>query len=329
MNVGLFTWQRGPRSTLPVATLLIALAGCATPRLHGLAPAGSAALPPRAELESVPFHPQEEYQCGPAALATALGAAGFDADPDALRPQVYVPGRMGSFQVEMLAAARRNGAVAVELKPDLASVFAEVAAGSPVVVLQNLGLGFSPVWHYAVVAGYDLDSGKVTLRSGTTRRLEMPLAAFERTWERAGRWAMLALPPQRLPASLDIEQYLAFVIKLERSGPPQAARAAYESILGRAPGNVVALLGLGNTAYVQGDFASAERAFREAVRVQPDSAAARNNLAEALAALGRYPEALSEAKTAVSLGGPLGEVAARTLQAVAARAGQQGQASAH
>jgi hypothetical protein len=68
-------------------------------------------LPERVELTEVPFFPQTEYQCGPAALATVLAASGAKVTPDELVPQVYLPERKGSLQVEMLAAARRHGLV--------------------------------------------------------------------------------------------------------------------------------------------------------------------------------------------------------------------------
>jgi hypothetical protein len=98
---------------------LLGLAGCATPQLQGLLERGSTGLPQRAELTTVPFYAQEDFQCGPAALAMAFGAAGKPIEPEALAPQVYLPGRQGSLQVEMLAATRRNGLIAVELKPAL------------------------------------------------------------------------------------------------------------------------------------------------------------------------------------------------------------------
>ena len=60
-------------------------------------------------------------------------------NPDSLTDEVDIPGRKGSLQVEMLAGARRNGLLAYVLAPELKDVLAEVAAGNPVVVLQNLG----------------------------------------------------------------------------------------------------------------------------------------------------------------------------------------------
>ncbi len=314
--------RRSARRFLALGFLLISLAGCAAPRLQAVAQDGFEQVPQRVELDGVPFYAQDEYQCGPAALAMVLGAGGNPVEPETLRPQVYVPGRHGSLQVEMLAAARRNGFVAVELKPNLPDLLAEIAAGTPVVVLQNLAFDWKPAWHYAVAVGYDLDAGRIVLRSGSKRRVEMTFDSFERTWKGGGRWAMLALPPQRLPASLAVPDYLGVVMKLEKGGQPEPARTAYDSVLRRAPENLVALLGLGNTAYVQGDFETAERAFRRATLTHPRSAAAHNNLAQTLADLDRYEEALAEAQIAVSLGGPLEDTATRTLHAVAARAGR-------
>jgi hypothetical protein len=54
------------------------------------------------------------------------------------------------------------------LEPEVTALAAELAAGRPVLVLQNLGLERAPVWHYAVVDG--IDQGDVILRSGTQQR---------------------------------------------------------------------------------------------------------------------------------------------------------------
>lgn len=304
---------------------LLGLGGCATPQLQGLIERGSPGLPQRAELGAVPFHAQEDFQCGPAALAMVFGAAGKPIEPDALSSQVYLPSRKGSLQVEMLAATRRNGLVAIELKPSLSGVLSEIAAGNPVIVLQNLAFDWYPVWHYAVAIGYDLSEGSVTLRSGQERRSEIPMGTFERTWARGGSWAMLALPPGRMPASLSDTDYLGAVARLERAGSVDAAQAAYKHALQRWPGNLVALVGLGNTAYRLGDLEGAEQAFRRATLDHPFSAAAHNNLAQTLMEFGRDDEALAEARIAVGLGGPLEEVSVRTLDSIARHAGRGAQ----
>jgi tetratricopeptide (TPR) repeat protein len=286
-----------------ICAAALLLAGCAATRGTAL-PAGAAAgLPAAAEIAAAPFFPQEDYQCGPAALAAALTHAGRESTPEALVPQVYLPVRKGSLQAEMLATARRHGQVAYPLAPQVENLLREIAAGNPAVVLQNLALDWAPQWHYALAIGYDLDGRNIVLRSGTTRRLETALDTFDRTWARSGRWAMLVLPPERLPATADQSTYLAAVAALERVAPA-AARRAYETALARWPDSVAARIGQGNASYALRDLGAAKEAFRLATIDHPDSADAWNNYAQTLHELGDRQEALAAARRAVALGGP-------------------------
>jgi len=273
-------------------------------------------MPARVELTGVPFHPQEEYQCGPAALATVLVHAGVATTPEALVPQVYLPARGGALQAEMLAAARRHGLVSYRLAPALGDLLQEVAGGTPAIVLQNLAVGFAPLWHYAVVIGYDLPREEIILRSGTTSRAVMKLGTFERTWARGEHWAMLALAPERLPATADEDRYVAAIAALERVAPG-AARRAYSAASERWPGNLAARIGLGNAAYAMRALPGAEAAYREAIRRHPGAADAWNNLAQALLDLQRRHEALAAAQRAVDIGGPRLAQYRATLRAIA------------
>jgi tetratricopeptide (TPR) repeat protein len=291
------------------------LDGCAAPQVAELVARPPAGLPPRAELAAIPFFPQEDYQCGPAALATALQQAGREATPESLVPQVYVPGRKGSLQAEMLAATRRHGLVAYELAPRLDALFAEIAAGTPVIVLQNLALAWAPQWHYAVAIGYDLEAREIVLRSGVTRRLVMSLDTFERTWARSAHWAMLALPPERLPASAEELRVVQALAALERAAPA-AARAGYQAALARWPESYAAELGLGNASYALHDLAGAADAYRRAAARRPESGDAWNNLAQALIELGSRDAALAAAHRAVTLGGPRLGVYRETLEEI-------------
>lgn len=285
--------------------LVSLLAGCATPLQSDRLREHAGALAPIAELVDVPFFPQEAYQCGPAALATVLNWAEVTVTPEALAPQIYLPGRRGSLQLELLGGARRHGSVPYVLAPDLAVVLTEVAAGHPVVVLQNLAFRWYPKWHYAVVVGFDIPRGEIVLRSGREQRHVLPLHTFERTWLRAGQWAMVAMPPARLPATADELSYLGAVVALERLGRTRDADVAYRAALARWPTSLGALLGIGNVQHAHGDIAGAEDAFRRATLAHPDAGAAFNNLAQTLADQGRWIEAKQAALRAVELGGPL------------------------
>lgn len=276
--------------------------GCSTlippPQTAALRQAPPDGLPVRVERTEVPFFPQTPYHCGPAALATVLNHAGIDVTPELLGQAVFLPAREGSLQTEMLAGARRSGAVAVRLPKELSAVLREVAAGHPVVVLQNLGLAVMTRWHYAVVVGYDLERGEIILRSGTLQREVMSLGTFEHTWKRGDYWAFAALPPGQLPVTAEEREAVQATIAFERVATPVLAARGYEAAAARWPQSLVAGIGLGNARFNAGDTAGAATAFEAAAR-RHDSAAAWNNLAQARLKLGQRAAALEAAQRAV------------------------------
>lgn len=290
------------------------LSGCAvqTRQLRATPPAD---LPAQVELRDTPFFPDETYYCGPAALATVLETAGFPAQPEALARQVFLPDRKGSLQLEMLVGTRRNGAIATVIPEQLDAVMGEVAAGNPVVVLQNLGLSWAPSWHYAVVVGYDFNAAEFILRSGTIKRHRLAFRTFEHTWKRGGHWAFVALPPGRLAATAGEAATSRALVAFERSGSPAQAEKAYAAGLARWPDNLVLAMGLGNARYAGGDLAGAEQAFSAAAQ-RHDAPAAYNNLAIVLLERGKIDAARDAAQRAVALASPDDEIGRETLRRI-------------
>ncbi len=272
----------------------------------------------RNELDSVPFYPQKAYQCGPAALAMVLEWSGINADPDALVPEVFTPSQKGSLQSALIGTARRHSRIAYPIS-SLSEMLMEVAAGHPVIVLQNLGFSWYPVWHYAVVVGYDLSQGVVILHSGVTPRKTISLRAFENTWARSDYWGLLVLPPARTPATAREREYILSILGLEKARQWGAAVEGYKSAVARWPENLYARIGLGNSYYALGDLKSAERAFREATHLFPTDGTAFNNLAQILLEQGKKEEALEAARKAVSMGGPLAAEYQKTLEEIQTR----------
>ncbi|HEY1392670.1 MAG TPA: PA2778 family cysteine peptidase [Methylibium sp.] len=283
---------------LAAAALLSACAPFVPPQTAALQAQRPTDLPERIELGATPFHPQTEFQCGPAALATLLGAAGVEADPTQLADEVFVPARKGSLQVEMLASARRHGVLAVRLPGELEAVLRELAAGHPVLVMQNLGLSFVPAWHYAVAVGYDLERSDLILRSGRTARELLAFRTFEHTWARSGHWAFAAMPPGQLPATASEVEVTAASVAFERVAPPAQAVQAYAAALQRWPASLTLAMGLGNARAAQGDVEAAAQTFAQAAQSH-DSAAAWNNLAQMRLKQGRKAEAVEAARKAV------------------------------
>ncbi len=287
---------------LLASAALVLLHGCVTtPLTDALDSTIPAGLPAAAHLPSVPFFPQEDYQCGPAALASMLSHNRIVVTPEELVDEVYLPARQGSLTLEMAAAARRRGQLAYPLRPSLSDLFAEVAAGHSVLVLQNLGVDWLPVWHYAVVIGYDLPAERVILHSGRTADLAMSLRDFERTWAGAGHWAQVILPPTRLPASAEYLPLLLAASDLETTRQPQAALDVYRLILARWPDSEAATIGAANSLYRLGNPGEAASLLRAWLAREPLSSVGWNNLAYALLAQGCRPEAVVAATCAVAI----------------------------
>ena len=304
-----------------VCGLLALLAGCASaPQTQQLLQTPNG-LPSRGELTDTPFFPQQRYQCGPAALATVLKHSGVDIDAAALVDEIYLPSRQGSLQIEILASSRRHGRLPYRIPAEMSALLKEITAGNPILVLQNLGLSWAPQWHYAVVVGFDLPQREIILRSGTEARHRTNMNTFEHTWARSQHWGIVVLPVDTLPATATAESYLRSVVNLEGTKLKdrwKLANTAYRTALIRWPNNLVAQMGLGNSAYQLADLNAAADAFRNAVRDHPDAAAAHNNLAQVLMELavmkdGKLDEAEKHAQRAVKLGGPHLEIYRETL----------------
>ncbi len=277
------------------------LGACATPQTD-FVQQHKDRYPSKAEVADVPFFAQEDYYCGPAALAMVLAWSGLPVTQEEMARQVYTPGRKGTLQTDILAAARRNGRLAFSVH-SLPEILAEIDKGHPVLVFQNLGFDWYPEWHYAVAIGYDLDAGTIRLHSGLDARQDLDLTVFERTWRRAGHWARVILPPDQLPVAVDEKTAVEAATSLARVKQQADAATAFSTIAKRWPRSFVAYIGLGNARYALKQWAAAEQAYRAAIVLSPGTASAWNNLAYALAKQGRRSDAVDAARKAVVLGG--------------------------
>lgn len=306
------------RQALGLFLSALLFSGCAiVPR--GDWPPDIGGVPLQREIASVPFYPQDEYQCGPAALAMALAWSGLDVQPADLTEKVYTASLQGSLQPAMIAGARRSGRLAYVITGTDALI-REIAAGHPVVVLQNLGLSWAPLWHYAVAIGYDIPADEIILHTGRKARDRTSMGLFQATWTRAASWGLLVLKPGTLPATAKEADIVEAALGLEKARQPTAAVQSYHAVLSRWPLSLPAMMGLGNSYYALEDLKNSENAFRRAAETHPENGAAFNNLAHVLLSLGRREEALAAARHAVSLSGPHRAIFIKTLEEIEAAA---------
>lgn len=130
-----------------------------------------------------------------------------------------------------------------------------------------------------------------------TRHLEAAYMTMSERAERGEPPAGFAVepidgsPPERPAPSVETE--LARALTLHRAGRLDEAEHVYRSILQSEPSQFDATHLLGVIFWQRGCHEDAERQLSQAIRLDPDAAAAHNNRGNALFALGRFDEAVT------------------------------------
>ncbi len=170
-----------------LAALCLALAACASLPPGFVPPAVGNAVP------GVPFHAQEDYQCGPASLAGVLNFLGDPATPEEIASAVFRPDLRGSVSLDLALYPRGRGLSSRFFRGTPADLTAAVDAGRPLVLMLDQGLAGVRYFHFAVLTGYR-PQGAV-LNSGREQGLLVPWASFLAQWAGADNWTLEVTRP--------------------------------------------------------------------------------------------------------------------------------------
>lgn len=287
---------------LPVAVLAI---GCASrnPQTDDFFAQKNHEIPAVHQIKDVPFILQKVAHCGPATLTMALNWWGKPVTVDEIADQVYSPKSEGSFQTDMISSARRNDMLAVPIY-GIDALTKEIASDHPVVVFENLGLESVPLWHYALVFGYDLPRRELILHSGKDANLRESFKVFERSWKLGNYWGLVLLPPGRLAATANELEHVKAAAALEQLGKFPEADQSYQAILGRWPESLGALIGRANIAFAKKRPKASVQFLLLATKFHPQSSSAWHNLAIAQRDAKQTGRAIQSAKNALRFASP-------------------------
>jgi len=182
-------------------------------------------LPERVELADVPFFQLSDAQGGPSALAALLNYHGVISSPGLVDERIQRLAKGQRAQIGLEVVARSYDLLVYPVPGNLDALMQQVSSGHPVLVMQDRLLG-GPGSQFALLVGYDQRERTLVLRSGNTRRWHTSFASFDNAWDGAGRWAVLIMPTNQLPAQPLKQTWMTAAQALEQQGRADAAQRA-------------------------------------------------------------------------------------------------------
>jgi len=144
----------------------------------------------------VPFFPQEELGCGPAALSSLLTYWGRPVTLEEITREVELKQGAGSLPLDLELAAIRHGFAAESYAGSLEDLRHHLSRNQPIIVFLNLGWRVFPQGHFVVVTGLDEARSEILMHSGEVAYQRISYDRFMNAWSKTGRWSLLILPKE-------------------------------------------------------------------------------------------------------------------------------------
>jgi predicted double-glycine peptidase len=144
-------------------------------------------------IRDVPFYPQEDYQCGPASMASVMNYWNVHADPDEIGKQIFSKSARGALTIDMMLYAKSKGFDAEQSKGSMEELKNSVDSGYPIIVLVDYGISVIQINHFMVVTGYNDDG--VIVHSGEFPNRFISWQDFLPAWKKTDYWSLLIKKP--------------------------------------------------------------------------------------------------------------------------------------
>ena len=172
--------------------ILLILSACATaPRFRDL----------RADLEArghyipnVPFIPQEESRCGPAALAMALNFWGGKVSEEEVAKETFLPALRGALISDLRAFSECKGFRATSYSSSPDDLRFRISKNEPLILLLDLGRGSYQKPHYILAIGFHEGKDVLIAHSGRKENQVIPYDKLISQWAKMNYLALLVVP---------------------------------------------------------------------------------------------------------------------------------------
>jgi ABC-type bacteriocin/lantibiotic exporter with double-glycine peptidase domain len=144
-------------------------------------------------ISDVPFFPQEDYQCGPASLASILTFWNIHTEPDEIGREIFSKSARGTLTIDMMLYAQKKGLHVHQFKGSIDALRNYVDSGYPLIVLVDYGISLFQMNHFMVVTGYS-NTG-VIVHSGQFQNKLLLEKDFLASWKKTDYWTLLIKKP--------------------------------------------------------------------------------------------------------------------------------------
>jgi predicted double-glycine peptidase len=149
-------------------------------------------------IHGVPFFQQEEYQCGPAALATVInfwyvkGNTGRRLSLEEAVARTYSPSARGVLGIDLEMHAKKLGFEAAGKAAGIDDLRRAILDGMPVIILVDYGFSIYQRNHFMVVTGFGPDF--VIVNSGRRENEVVLNEDLGKIWKKTGYWSLIIKP---------------------------------------------------------------------------------------------------------------------------------------
>jgi len=170
-------------------------------------PLAHAGDPPSHQLQGIPKIKQLRNYCGPAVLSSVMQYFGRQITQEEVGKDVYDRINGSTNGADMLYYARAKGFSAYSWNSSVQDVKKKLAAGAPVIVLQQ-NSKVDTSGHYRILTGFNDKTGEFSVMDPYYD--EITKLSYEdcgKLWAKMGYWALLVAPKEKdtFAAELDLK----------------------------------------------------------------------------------------------------------------------------